>query len=200
MAAHHQLAFTVTRTAAAAQQARHRVTAGIRSWDIRLDEEALDGIELAAGELITNAVRHTASGPVTVSVAKEGLALVVEVHDEAKVLPQPKPLSESAESGRGLHLVSVIADRHGVDLTATGKRCWAEFDLPSGAGDRRADQGSSQDPRPAGHASEMADRAATKVHAPAAGSASHIRTRVRRRAAARWYPSPSRASRSTELR
>ncbi|MFD3718637.1 ATP-binding protein [Streptomyces sp. NPDC058674] len=186
MAAHHQLAFTVAHSAAAAQEARHRVVAGIRSWGIRLDEKALDGIELAAGELITNALRHTGSGPVTVSVYQEGPVLVVEVHDVAKVLPRPEPLSECAESGRGLHLVSVIADRHGADLTATGKRCWAEFNLPRSAGDRRADQGSRRDRRlPSGHAREMADRAATKVRAPVAGSPSHTRTRARRRTASR---------------
>ncbi|WP_051700166.1 ATP-binding protein [Streptomyces sp. NRRL F-4474] len=182
MAAHHQLAFTVAHSAAGAQQARHRVVAGIRCWGIRLDEEALDRIELAAGELIANAVRHTASGPVTVSVCQEGPVLVVEVHDGAKVLPKPEALSWSAESGRGLYLVSVLADRHGADLTATGKRCWAEFDLPSSPSGQRADQGSGRDQRlPAGRAGEVADRAATKVRTSAAGSSSHTRTRARRR-------------------
>ncbi|MFZ3470253.1 ATP-binding protein [Streptomyces sp. 4.24] len=182
MAAHHQLVFTIARTAAAAQQARHHVVAGIRSWGIRLDAEALDGIELAAGELITNAVRHTASGLVTVGVCQEGPVLVVEVHDATKALPRPEPLSGSSESGRGLYLVSVLADRHGADLTATGKRCWAEFDLPSGAGHRRADQGSGRvRSLPSGHVDEVADRAATRVRTPAAGSPSHTRTRARHR-------------------
>ncbi|WP_327255506.1 ATP-binding protein [Streptomyces sp. NBC_01244] len=185
MAAHHQLVFTVARTAAAAQQARHHVVAGIRSLGIRLDEEALDGIELAAGELITNAVRHTASGLVTVSVCQEGPVLVIEVHDATKVLPQPEPLSGSSESGRGLYLVSVLADRHGADLTATGKRCWAQFDLPRSAGDRRADQGSRRDrPLLSGHVGEVADRAAMRVRTPAADSPSHTRSRARRRAIA----------------
>ncbi|MEU6706094.1 ATP-binding protein [Streptomyces wuyuanensis] len=185
MAAHHQLAFSVARTAAAAQQARHRVVAGIHSWGIRLDGEALDRIELAAGELITNAVRHTASGLVTVSVCQEGPVLVVEVHDAAKVLPHPEPLNGSAESGRGLYLVSVLADRHGADLTATGKRCWAEFDLPSSAGDRPADQDSRRDRRlPHDHAADVADRTVTRVRTPAAGAPSHTRTRARRRTVA----------------
>ncbi|WP_328928479.1 ATP-binding protein [Streptomyces sp. NBC_00190] len=191
MAAHHQLAFTVARTAAAAQQARHRVVAGIHSWGIGIDGEALDGIELAAGELITNAVRHTASGPVTVSVSQEGPVLVVEVHDAAKVLPHPEPLSGSAESGRGLYLVSVLADRHGADLTATGKRCWAEFDLPSSAGDRPTDQDSRRDRRLLhDHTGDVADRAVTRVRTPAAGAPSHTRTGAWRRTAAptAWRP------------
>ncbi|WP_327284630.1 ATP-binding protein [Streptomyces sp. NBC_01205] len=182
MAAHHQLTFTVARTAVAAQQARHRVMAGIRSWGIRLDAEALDEIELAAGELITNAVCHTASGPITVNACQEGPVIVVEVHDVAKVLPRPEPLSGSAESGRGLYLVSVLANRHGADLTATGKRCWAEFDLPQSAGDQRSDQDSGRVRRlPSGHASEVSKRVAARARTSAAGSISHTRTRVRRR-------------------
>ncbi|MQS39046.1 ATP-binding protein [Streptomyces katsurahamanus] len=185
MAAHHQLTFSIAHTEAAAQQARHHVMAGIRSWGIRLAAGTLDEIELAAGELITNAVCHTASGPITVSACQTGPVLVVEVHDTAKVLPQPKPFSGSAESGRGLYLVSVLADRHGTDLTATGKRCWAEFDLNRSTGARRADQGGGRvGYLPAGHADEVADRAAAGVHAPAAGPVSHTRTRARYRSVA----------------
>lgn len=144
MAAHHQLAFPVAHTAAAAQQARHRVVATVRAWDIRLGEEELDGIELVAGELITNAVLHATSGPVRVGVRRKGDALVVEVHDAAEALPETGPGNVNAESGRGLRLVSALADRHGTDLTATGKRCWAEFNLPRRAVDQTAERDSGR--------------------------------------------------------
>jgi anti-sigma regulatory factor (Ser/Thr protein kinase) len=144
MAAHHQLTFPVARTAAAVQQARHRVVAAVCSWDIRFGEEELDGIELVAGELVANAVLHATSGPVTVGVHRKDAALVVEVHDTAKTLTETDPVDVNAESGRGLHLVSALADRHGVDLTANGKRCWAEFVLRSEPGNQTADQGSDQ--------------------------------------------------------
>ncbi|MFI1864368.1 ATP-binding protein [Streptomyces jumonjinensis] len=185
MAAHHQLTFTVARTEAAAQQARHHVMAGIRSWGIRLEAGTLDEIELAAGELITNAVCHTSAGPITVSACQKGPVLVVEVHDTAKVLPRSEPLSESAESGRGQYLVSVLANRHGADLTATGKRCWAEFDLTRSTDGRRADQGSDRVRRlPSDRVDEVADRAAVRARTPTAGSVSHARTRARRRTVA----------------
>ncbi|MET7712312.1 ATP-binding protein [Streptomyces sp. NPDC005407] len=145
MAAHHQLAFPVAQTAAAAQQARHRVVAAVRAWDIQLGEDELDGIELVAAELVTNAVLHATSGPVTVGVHRNGAALVVEVHDTAKALPETGPADVNAESGRGLHLVSALADRHGTDLTPTGKRCWAEFHVPSGAVDQTADRDSGRE-------------------------------------------------------
>ncbi|MFD7629330.1 GTP cyclohydrolase II [Streptomyces sp. NPDC059851] len=130
MAAHHQLAFPVTGSPAAARQARHRVVSTVRGWDIQLGEAELDGIELVAGELIANAVQHGAPGPISVDVRQDGRALVVAVHDTSSTLPQPGQAGADAESGRGLHLVSVLADRHGADRTATGKRCWAAFVLP----------------------------------------------------------------------
>ncbi|GHB10041.1 ATP-binding protein [Streptomyces chryseus] len=142
MAAHHQLAFPVAQTAAAAQEARHRVVAAVRAWDIQLGEDELDGIELVAAELVANAVLHATSGPITVGVHRKGAALVVEVHDTAKAQPEAGPVDVNAESGRGLQLVSALADRHGTDLTRTGKRCWAEFDVPSGAVEQRADRDS----------------------------------------------------------
>ncbi|MBT2397398.1 ATP-binding protein [Streptomyces sp. ISL-100] len=145
MAAHHQLAFPVAQTAAAAQQARHRVVASVRAWDIQLGEDELDGIELVAAELVTNAVLHATSGPVMVGVHRTGAALVVEVHDTSQAFPETGPVDVNAESGRGLHLVSVLADRHGTDLTPTGKRCWAEFDVAQrGCG---SDGGPGQRPR-----------------------------------------------------
>ncbi|GAA2484156.1 hypothetical protein GCM10010406_20530 [Streptomyces thermolineatus] len=142
MAAHHQLAFTVASTTAAVRQARHRVVAGIRSWGIRLDAEALDGIELVASELITNAVLHAPAGPITVSARYEGPTLVVEVYDATVVIPLTEPITSDAERGRGLYLVAMLADRHGATLTTTGKRCWAEFDVPGDSGGRQTSRDS----------------------------------------------------------
>lgn len=191
MAAHHQLAFPVARTAAAARQARHRVVAAVRSWDIRLGEEELDGIELVAGELVANAVLHATSGPVTVGVHRKGAALVVEVHDIAEALPEAGPVDVNAESGRGLHLVSALADRHGADLTATGKRCWAEFDLPSGVGEQTVDRGSGRELHLiSGSVGELeieVRRAARRFRSPSVRqSPSYTRAKERHRTVAEW--------------
>lgn len=146
MAVHHQLTFPVAQTAAAVQQARHRVVAAVRSWGIGFGEEELAGVELVAGELVANAVLHATSGPVTVGVHRKGAELVVEVHDTADTLPKRRPVDVNAESGRGLHLVSALADRHGTDLTATGKRCWAEFTLPIWGAEQTAHRDSGRRP------------------------------------------------------
>lgn len=190
MAAHQQLAFPVALTAAAAQQARHRVVAAVRAWHIRLGEDALSGVDLVAGELITNAVLHAAPGPVTVHVRREGPALVVEVHDTATALPQVGSMDVSAESGRGLHLVAVLADRHGFELTVTGKRCWAEFDLPIGLGDLRAGRdGLGGQHLVSGRAGELAGDGAGRSRSPAARSMPHMRATEAR------YAAPSRQPR-----
>jgi anti-sigma regulatory factor (Ser/Thr protein kinase) len=188
MAAHYQLAFPVAHTAAAAQQARHRVVAAVRSWDIRLGEDELDGIELVAGELVANAVLHATSGPVTVEVHRKGAALVVEVHDTAKALPETGPVDVNAESGRGLHLVSALADRHGTDLTPTGKRCWAEFDVSSGAMDQTADRDSGRGLQVISCSPTKPEiKAARRSRSPSVQqSSSHTRPTERQRTVAEW--------------
>ncbi|MFI5982001.1 ATP-binding protein [Streptomyces sp. NPDC051555] len=176
MAAHHQLAFPVAHTAAAARQARHRVVSAVRSWNIRLGEDELNGVELVVGELITNAVLHAAPGLVTVNLHREGPALVVEVHDTTKALPQAGSVDVDAESGRGLHLVAVLADRHGAEPTATGKRCWAEFDLPAEPKHPRADRDSRGGQYlVSGRAGELARGATGRPRSPATRSTPYIR-------------------------
>lgn len=176
MAAHHQLVFPLTSTVISVRQARHRVVAAVRAWDVRLGDEALDGVELVAGELIANAVRHAAPGPITVSVRQDDSAVVVEVQDTTSVLPHTSPVHLEAESGRGLQLVSVLADRHGADLTADGKRCWAAFDLPRSTHGRATSRES--DPGPAsvpGRAGASTHRTASRTRSSVGGSTSHIR-------------------------
>ncbi|GAA0913679.1 ATP-binding protein [Nonomuraea longicatena] len=93
------------------------------------------------GELAGNAVRHTASGRpggvFTVEVWREttdvGRAVVsVAVHDAGSAAyPVLRPVSESAEGGRGLLLVAGLASRWGVMETGAmggGRVVWAELD------------------------------------------------------------------------
>jgi anti-sigma regulatory factor (Ser/Thr protein kinase) len=78
-------------------------------------------------ELVTNAVLH-ASGPITISAAYLDSILRVEVHDTA---PQPLPAlrkpSASDKTGRGLHLVALLADQWAVVPTPAGKTIWFEI-------------------------------------------------------------------------
>ncbi|MFF2727593.1 GTP cyclohydrolase II [Streptomyces sp. NPDC058008] len=128
----------------AAQQARHRIVAAIRAWDIRLGEARLGAVELVVGELIANAAQHAGAGPITVNVRQNGPELIVAVHDTGTDLPRATAVDPDSESGRGVLLISEFADRHGAELSAAGKRCWAAFDLPLSSNSK----GSAMTPAP----------------------------------------------------
>jgi serine phosphatase RsbU (regulator of sigma subunit)/putative methionine-R-sulfoxide reductase with GAF domain/anti-sigma regulatory factor (Ser/Thr protein kinase) len=84
--------------------------------------------QLLVTELVANAVRHAGSSSIRVLARLSGGVLRVEVEDRSEHSPpglrQP-PWQQ--ESGRGLLLVDVLAERWGVDALSTGKRVW--FDL-----------------------------------------------------------------------
>jgi anti-sigma regulatory factor (Ser/Thr protein kinase) len=78
-------------------------------------------------ELVTNAVLH-ASGPITISAAYLDSILRVEVHDtDTQLLPALRKPSASDKTGRGLHLVALLADRWAIVPTPAGKTIWFEI-------------------------------------------------------------------------
>jgi anti-sigma regulatory factor (Ser/Thr protein kinase) len=82
---------------------------------------------LLVSELVTNAVLH-AGGPITVSAAYVDRTLRVEVHDTDKPpLPDLHKPSSADKTGRGLHLVGLLADRWAVTPTRNGKTVWFEI-------------------------------------------------------------------------
>lgn len=87
-------------------------------------------VGLLTSELVTNAVLHAAT-PVTVTVRRASDAIRVEVADESPQLPTLKSYGEDAATGRGLHLVSALADSWGSRRRDDGKVVWFELgDLP----------------------------------------------------------------------
>ena len=74
-----------------------------------------DDVVLLASELATNAVLHTASGAggtFSVCVHVQGGWVRTEVHDlGADAAPSVRPPGSSEESGAGLKLVDMLADR-----------------------------------------------------------------------------------------
>ncbi len=113
-------------------RARHFVA------DVLAEEDAAptDAVLLVTSELVTNAIRHGA-GQVELRVDLDGDQVRLEVLDGGHArLPQPEgPPPTDAVGGRGLHLVSTVADRWGTGFDADGRTLvWAE--LPAS---RRAD-------------------------------------------------------------
>jgi anti-sigma regulatory factor (Ser/Thr protein kinase) len=102
----------------AAAEARRRVRAVIRSWQVRVD---LDAALLLTSELVTNAVRHEAGQAVVLVIACFRGRLRVDVHDTSCCLPAVAEVPADAETGRGLLLVETLSDEWGCYRTPAGK-------------------------------------------------------------------------------
>ncbi|MCX4722352.1 SpoIIE family protein phosphatase [Streptomyces sp. NBC_01306] len=109
--------------------ARRMVRAAVRAWGAA---ERADDIELAADELMTNALTHTeGEAVITLRVlARPHRRLRVEVDDCSSALPRRLDAGETGVSGRGLLLVDRLADRWGVESRGGGKCVWSEFAVP----------------------------------------------------------------------
>ena len=93
--------------------------------------EAADDVRanasLLISEVVTNALLH-AGGPVTVEVQHTGRAYRIAVGDRSSTAPTKKDYRVDDATGRGLHLLDLLAAAWGWDRTASGKIVW--FDLP----------------------------------------------------------------------
>ncbi|MEW2489985.1 SpoIIE family protein phosphatase [Streptomyces sp. NPDC048411] len=113
----------------ALSSARHMIRAAVRAWGAK---GRVDEVELAADELITNALIHTDGGAVVTIRVLAGTErrLRVDVEDRSSALPRPRDAGESGVSGRGLLLVDRLADAWGVESRGSGKCVWCEFIVP----------------------------------------------------------------------
>lgn len=100
--------------------------------------ELADVASLLVSELVTNVVRHTASGLCTVCLGQSGpsgaggarpAVVVVEVIDTEADAPVDLegPIDDRRESGRGLRIVATLADDWGVRRTREEKCVWFEL-------------------------------------------------------------------------
>ncbi|MBJ6647414.1 protein phosphatase [Streptomyces sp. BSE7F] len=92
-----------------------------------LDAELKFTTELLVSELVTNAIRH-ASGRVRLRLIRER-TLVCEVLDGGASAPHLRHPRAMDEGGRGLLLVSQLAERWGTRFVPDGKIIWAEQPL-----------------------------------------------------------------------
>jgi serine phosphatase RsbU (regulator of sigma subunit)/anti-sigma regulatory factor (Ser/Thr protein kinase) len=105
--------------------ARRMLRAAVRAWGA---QDHADDVELAADELMTNALVHTEGGAaVTIRVLRPHRRLRVEVDDCSSALPRLRKAAGSDISGRGLMLVDQLADDWGVESRGSGKCVWCEF-------------------------------------------------------------------------
>lgn len=92
-----------------------------------------DDVALVVSELATNAVIHSASGmpggvvDVLVDIEADAVALAV-VDQGPALVPAMRP---EGESGRGLQIVTALADAYEVTTTPTGRTVWCRLDWPT---------------------------------------------------------------------
>ncbi|MFB7632990.1 SpoIIE family protein phosphatase [Streptomyces sp. NPDC056149] len=92
-------------------------------------------VEVAASELIANALTHTESGALVSLELLPGAPrrIRLEVEDRSSQWPRRRRPGETATSGRGLLLVEALADRWGAEPRGSGKALWCEFPVPEAA-------------------------------------------------------------------
>jgi anti-sigma regulatory factor (Ser/Thr protein kinase) len=118
--------FCVEAESEAVPEARRKIVALVRSWDVPLPDDTFSDLELLSTELITNAVRHTDSS-CAVAVRWTGARVRVEVTDVSQARPHRRHSSPEAEGGRGLLLVESLATRWGSAPDPAGKVVWFEL-------------------------------------------------------------------------
>ncbi|GAA2137970.1 ATP-binding protein [Kitasatospora kazusensis] len=129
--------FRVLPSAEAVPDARRRVIAVVRRWQLPLSEDTLGDVELLSSELITNAVTH-AEAAFAVCVRWNGARLRVEVTDTDEQMPALGEAGTEATEGRGLFLVEALSSDWGVERDLAGKRVWFEVGSTAGADERLA--------------------------------------------------------------
>ncbi|MQS13160.1 SpoIIE family protein phosphatase [Streptomyces kaniharaensis] len=107
------------------RRVRTLVREQLAGWHL---EALSDTTELLVSELVTNAVR-VARDRVQLQLIRVD-KLLVEVSDDNHNLPSLEPAEQLGETGRGLTLVTKLAERWGTARKAVGKVVWFELPLP----------------------------------------------------------------------
>ncbi|GAA2374026.1 ATP-binding protein [Streptomyces cuspidosporus] len=107
---------------------RTRIRKTLADWGI--SGTLADDVTLSADELVSNAIRHcrVTFALIEISVSVQGQALLVEVSDpDRDRIPRLRAPGPDEESGRGLYLVSQLADSWGHRHGRHSKCVWARF-------------------------------------------------------------------------
>lgn len=103
----------------AVRDARAWVGSALAGWPT----ERVSAAKLLISELVTNSVLH-ARTPIAVAYRREGNGARFEVTDGLPTVPVAKRYAPDSPTGRGIRLVSLLADGWGVEQGAEGKTVW----------------------------------------------------------------------------
>lgn len=107
-------------------QARRATREALRQWQL---PALVDRVVLVVSELVTNSVRY-GRPPLRLVLTRRQRSLRVDVHDAVGAEPdlRDEPAAPDAESGRGLLIVTAVADDVGVEqVPGDGKHVFASF-------------------------------------------------------------------------
>ena len=121
----HVVTWTLPSELTSASRARSLIRRPLRRWGLT---DLVPTAELLVSELVTNAVRY-AQGKIGLRLILEG-GLVCEVLDDSAALPRLRHPDDSDERGRGLQVVSQLAQRWGARRAGAGKIVWCELPIP----------------------------------------------------------------------
>ncbi|MEU6141636.1 ATP-binding protein [Streptomyces sp. NPDC047081] len=109
-----------------APAARHFTRWTLHYWGLAEWTRA-DDLLLCVSELVTNALLHGVppGRRLLFRLKYDGEVVRIEVHDSGTGVP--RVADDADEGGRGLLLVSALADKWGVGRRDPGKVVWAEF-------------------------------------------------------------------------
>lgn len=96
--------------------------------------EYAETAELLVSELVTNALVH-GHGAITLRLRRRRGTLRCEVTDHCADIPGNRPQSPDSETGRGIHLLEMLARRWGVRCLERGKAVWFELATATTCGD-----------------------------------------------------------------
>ena len=109
---------------AAVPLARSFVRRQMTHWDV--DPAVTDDACLVCSELVTNAVQHSGSDDVTVSLIQGYAFLWIHVADHGCWRDRDAPPAEQiCDRGRGMALVAAVASAYDLHTTNTGTCAWA---------------------------------------------------------------------------
>jgi anti-sigma regulatory factor (Ser/Thr protein kinase) len=106
--------------ARSAVEARRHVREVLADWGFGA---LSDAAQLLTSEVVTNSLLHARSA-IRLTVEQTAPGIRIAVTDGSTVVPSMRPRSQSATTGRGLVLISQLADQWDTEVTEGGKTVW----------------------------------------------------------------------------
>jgi anti-sigma regulatory factor (Ser/Thr protein kinase) len=101
-------------------EARRHVRATLAEWKL---DSISDAAQLLTSEVVTNSLLHARSS-IRLTIEHTDSGVRIAVTDASTVVPTMRPRSASATTGRGLLLLSRLADEWDAEVSDGGKTVW----------------------------------------------------------------------------